>query len=251
MAKVPDETHPTLVVEYALDGWGDDSDVEKRHALEDALDQVLRQAGLGLCDGGEIGSGSMQVFCPVFDYAKSKAAVGPVLAQPQFAGYKRMYRIPGEKPAKGKSRGPGFKPGDCLAVTLPSGRYSAAYIAAVDEKEGSNVVVDLDYLERRPPTLDDFACMKPLRLTHHSWNNVLSILVVPERTKDVDAIAQVVGNRSLKLDGIDVGRADGTWINRQAKSADEDPTAGRYLAYSDWQLGDQVVRQRDWDKGGR
>jgi hypothetical protein len=249
MAKVPDETHPTLVVEYALDGWGNDADIEKRHALEDALDQVLKDSNLGLCDGGEIGSGSMEVFCPVFDYAKAKAAVAPVLAQPQFAGYKRIYKIPGEKPTKGKVRGPGFKPGDCLAVKLSSSRYSAAYIAAVDEKEGSNVVVDLDYLESRPPTLEDFARMKPLRLTHHSWKDVLSILVVPERTKDVDAVAQVVGNRSLKLDGIDLGRADGVWINHEATG--EHPTGGKYLAYGDWNLGDQVVRQRDWDKGRR
>jgi hypothetical protein len=258
--KEPDETHPTLVVEYKLDGWGSKSDLAKRHALEDALDRTLKKARLGLCDGGEIGAGSMEVFCPVFDYAKAKAAIVAVLARPEFSGRKRVYRIPGDEPRKGKARTAGFTPGDCLAVRLSPRRYTAAYVAATDDKSGQNVVVDLDYLERCKPKLADFARMKPLRLTHHSWNGRLSVLAVPRRTKEVDAVAEVVGNRRLKLAGIDIEHVgEGTFVNHKAKvdrwtrenMGQEDPDAGKYVSYGAWSLGDHVVRQRKWDARGK
>src|SRR5262249_54416013 len=52
----------SLVVQYKLEGWGSEADLDKRHWLEDLLDEALRSANNGWCDGGDIGSGTMNIF---------------------------------------------------------------------------------------------------------------------------------------------------------------------------------------------
>ena len=43
--------------------WGGRDDLATRHLLEDELDAALREAEVGWCDGGSIGSGWMEIFC--------------------------------------------------------------------------------------------------------------------------------------------------------------------------------------------
>lgn len=50
-----------LLVEYVVEGMGAEADLEKRHELEDILNESLGWSGLGHCDGGSIGSGTMEV----------------------------------------------------------------------------------------------------------------------------------------------------------------------------------------------
>jgi len=56
------EDHYTLLIEYLVDGMGTPEDVEKQTRLEDRMNEFLGWNGLGHCDGGSIGSGTMEVW---------------------------------------------------------------------------------------------------------------------------------------------------------------------------------------------
>ena len=58
----------TLMIEYAVDGMGSQVDLAKRHRLQERMDETLGWTGLGNCDGGSIGSGTMEVCCFVADF---------------------------------------------------------------------------------------------------------------------------------------------------------------------------------------
>jgi predicted DNA-binding WGR domain protein len=85
------ENEVTLLVEYAVTGMGDDNDLEKRHALEDRLNEVLGWTGLGSVDGGSIGSGTMEVCCYVVDFAIAKQVIEAALSGSEFANFTRIY----------------------------------------------------------------------------------------------------------------------------------------------------------------
>jgi hypothetical protein len=163
-----------------------------------------------------------------------------------------------------RTRPPGFETGDCLAVKLKGGRYTAAYIVEAfqpEEGHGGNVVVEMNWIGKRKPTLTDFKTMKPLVLNHHDWKDQIALMVVPYRDKKLDSVVEVVGNQKLKFANIRVGRAHGAWVNwgagpdwltREMAKEDgrkiraDDPN-GRYLMHGDWSLGLQVVFQEKWD----
>ena len=81
----------TLLIEYAVDGMGSKEDVEKRHRLEERMNETLGWTGLGACDGGSIGSGSMEVCNFVVDFEVAKAAIEKDLAGTEFGNYIRIF----------------------------------------------------------------------------------------------------------------------------------------------------------------
>lgn len=52
----------SLVVQFPTETWGTVADLEKRNWLADRLDQALRSKRNGECDGGDIGSGTINIF---------------------------------------------------------------------------------------------------------------------------------------------------------------------------------------------
>ena len=86
------EDHAILMIEYQVDGMGSEGDLEKRHRLEDRMNETLGWAGLGACDGGSIGSGFMEVCSFVVDYDVAKKAIEEDLVGTEFANYSRIYR---------------------------------------------------------------------------------------------------------------------------------------------------------------
>lgn len=56
-----------LVVQYRCDDWGSPEDLDKRHKVEDLMNECLGWTGNGHCDGGDIGSGTINIFCYVVD----------------------------------------------------------------------------------------------------------------------------------------------------------------------------------------
>ena len=80
-----------LIVEYAVQGMGTPSDLEKQRRLEDHLNDLLGWTGLGNCDGGSIGSGTMEVCCYVVDFDQSKALIEENLKGTGFGNYARIY----------------------------------------------------------------------------------------------------------------------------------------------------------------
>lgn len=66
----------TVIVQYRVEGWGTPEDLAKRHTIEDLFNEVLGWTGNGNCDGGDIGSGTLNIFCPVVNpYLASQAMV--------------------------------------------------------------------------------------------------------------------------------------------------------------------------------
>jgi hypothetical protein len=57
----------SFVIQYRLATWGSGEDLTNRNSVEDVLNECLGWTGNGHCDGGDIGSGSMNIFCFVVD----------------------------------------------------------------------------------------------------------------------------------------------------------------------------------------
>lgn len=85
------DDHYTLLIEFAVDGMGTDEDLEKRTRLQDRMNETLGWIGLGHCDGGSTGSGTMEVCCYVVDFSLAKAMIEADLTNTEFEGYTRIY----------------------------------------------------------------------------------------------------------------------------------------------------------------
>lgn len=81
-----------LIIEYEIDGFGTVEDLDKRHRLQARMDETLGWTGLGHCDGGSIGSGTMETCNYVVDYGLAKQVVETDLQGTEFANYSRIYR---------------------------------------------------------------------------------------------------------------------------------------------------------------
>jgi hypothetical protein len=87
--QVDDEV--TLLIEYAIEDMGTKEDVEKRHRLQDRMNETLGWTGLGNCDGGSIGSGTMEVCNFVVDFEVAKKVIENDLKGTEFDNYTRIY----------------------------------------------------------------------------------------------------------------------------------------------------------------
>jgi len=88
---IDDDDHSILLIEYAVQGMGSAEDLEKRHRLEERMNETLGWTGLGACDGGSIGSGSMEVCNFVVDFEIAKRVIEQDLAGTEFADYTRIF----------------------------------------------------------------------------------------------------------------------------------------------------------------
>jgi hypothetical protein len=85
------EDHAILMIEYSVEGMGSAIDVDKRHRLEQRMNETLGWSGLGACDGGSIGGGTMEVCCFVVDFNLARQLIEDDLAETEFADYSRIY----------------------------------------------------------------------------------------------------------------------------------------------------------------
>ena len=81
-----------LEIEYVLDDFGTKDELDKRHALEDVLEELLEQRGLGNTNGGSIGSNTMEAGCFVVDYDIAKKVVETHLKGTVYGDYSRIYK---------------------------------------------------------------------------------------------------------------------------------------------------------------
>lgn len=63
----------TLMLQYAIDGWGSADDLSRRHTVQSLLTNALVGYGYGSIDGGDIGSGKMTVYASVVHPAAAAA----------------------------------------------------------------------------------------------------------------------------------------------------------------------------------
>jgi len=139
-----------------------------------------------------------------------------------------------------------YVPGDCLAVRLSDGGYGAAIVLAADNShktEGMNLIGLLAYKGQEKPSLDIFErhgiaerhgiVIKQrnwLKLTHHNWNEKQAIYwCMASIHKKAAHLFEVIGNVALSF---------------------SDPKTS--LSHTSWEhLGEQIVRQSNWDRGIR
>lgn len=69
--KIPPSKSFRLVIQFRVDGMGSTIDLEKRIRVENLMSECLGWRGLGHCDGGDLGSGTMNIFCFVVDATKA------------------------------------------------------------------------------------------------------------------------------------------------------------------------------------
>jgi hypothetical protein len=89
---IDEDNHAILLIEYNIEGMSRTNDVEKRHALEDRMNETLGWTGVGRCDGGSIGSGTMEVCCFVVDFEIAKRIIEADLKETEFADFTRIYQ---------------------------------------------------------------------------------------------------------------------------------------------------------------
>jgi hypothetical protein len=92
-AEIDDEDHASLEIEYIIDGFGTEEELDKRHRLEEKLDEILGWTGLGNCNGGSIGGGTMEAGCMVVDFDIAKGVVEANLNGTEFEDYARIFRL--------------------------------------------------------------------------------------------------------------------------------------------------------------
>ncbi len=85
------EDHFILLIEYEVDGFRNEQDLDKRHSLEDRINSTLGWTGLGHCDGGSIGSGTMEACNYVVDFEVAKKVIENDLKGTEFENYTRIY----------------------------------------------------------------------------------------------------------------------------------------------------------------
>ena len=74
----------SIVIQYEIDGHGNTADLDKRYAVEELMNERLGWTGLGHCDGGDIGSGTINILCYVAD---TKAAESVIVRELKAHGF--------------------------------------------------------------------------------------------------------------------------------------------------------------------
>jgi len=94
---IPLDDYETLIIEYSITGqWGTDEELAKRRELQKEMVEILGWRGLGYCDGGSTGAGTMEVCCLVIDFELAKRCVMSVLKDTKFADYASIYAEQGD-----------------------------------------------------------------------------------------------------------------------------------------------------------
>ena len=90
-APIDVDDHAILLIEYALGDQDAKVQLEKRHRLEDRMNETLGWTGLGACTGGSFGSGTMEVCNFVVDFEIAKKVIEDDLTGTEFADYARIF----------------------------------------------------------------------------------------------------------------------------------------------------------------
>ena len=72
---IPSEQMAQVVIQYRITGMGSTKDLDEEQVIENLLNESLGWTGLGNCDGHDIGSGTLNIFCDVVDGAIAEKVV--------------------------------------------------------------------------------------------------------------------------------------------------------------------------------
>lgn len=88
---IDDDEYDVLIIEYKIGEEASEEDLKKQQAVQDKMNEVLGWTGVGWCDGGSIGSGTMEICCFVFDYQLAYDIINEDLNETEFADFSRIY----------------------------------------------------------------------------------------------------------------------------------------------------------------
>lgn len=91
-AEIDEDDLLWLEIEYAIDDFVTEENLDKRHQLEEKLDELLGWTGLGHMDGGSIGDGRMEVGCFVVDFDIAKRVIEEALKGTEFGDYSSIVK---------------------------------------------------------------------------------------------------------------------------------------------------------------
>jgi hypothetical protein len=74
-----------------VDGFGTEDDLNKRNRLMERMDETLGWTGLGNCDGGSIGSNTMEICAYVADFEIAEKTIQEDLKGTEFDDFARIY----------------------------------------------------------------------------------------------------------------------------------------------------------------
>ncbi len=87
-----EDNYTALIIEYRFDSEFVRENLDKRHRLEDLLEEFLDTTCLGSVDGGGIGETFMDVCCLVVDFGIAKKAIENKLKNTEFADYTKIVK---------------------------------------------------------------------------------------------------------------------------------------------------------------
>jgi len=90
---IPDDNFSLLEIQYKIEGFGSEQDLDRRRRLQEKMNQVLGWTGLGHCDGGSSGSDTMEVCCVVVDFEIAKRLIEKSLAHTEFSNYAGIMKL--------------------------------------------------------------------------------------------------------------------------------------------------------------
>ena len=90
-SELPEEHE--IEIQYDIADFGSEQDLEKLHALEDHLHNLLGDLGLGVCHENSIGGGTMEVSCYVVDADIAMKNIKKALKGTRFADYARIHIV--------------------------------------------------------------------------------------------------------------------------------------------------------------
>ncbi|PHS18367.1 MAG: hypothetical protein COA78_02560 [Blastopirellula sp.] len=85
------DNHSIIIIEFQIIGMGSEEDIEKLNRLQDRMNETLGWTGLGMCDGGSVGSDSMEACCFVVEVEVARKVIESDLENTEFANYTRIY----------------------------------------------------------------------------------------------------------------------------------------------------------------
>lgn len=92
-AEFEEDNYAFLEIEYVVEGFGTEEELDKRHRLEAKMNEVLGWTGLGHTHGGSNGSGTMEVGCIIVDFDIAKKVIVEKLKGTEFSDYSRIYEV--------------------------------------------------------------------------------------------------------------------------------------------------------------
>lgn len=80
-----------LIIEYNIEGFWDESDIVKRHNLQNKMDELIGWNWLWMCDWWSTWWWTMEVCCFVIDFNLAKKVIENDLKDTEFSDYIRIY----------------------------------------------------------------------------------------------------------------------------------------------------------------